>query len=654
MNFGWHLGALDLVGGVFAVPALHERLESALTVRRALAELGPDAVAVEVPSSLQRAFLRAVDRLPAISVLLYETARGATIYLPIQPADPAVEAARWARERGLPVSCIDFDVDGYADHRDPIPDPYAITRVGLPAYFEAVRKAGHPTDPLDARREAAMAFHAKALVAGGASRILVVCGLRHVEGFADALGTEQAAPLTPPARKNVRLVHLHPDSLGDVLGEPPFYVAAYEAARQGLPMPAAPAEPPASGREHGPFRVLSGGRGDDPARVLDAAASAAARAGDRLDRLLLQGSLVGHAAKALEAAAPDERVEPWQRRNLARYAASLARHSGMLVADLFDLVVASRACVSDNFAWELNRLAASYPWQAEAASDLATARIRAEELWDGVRRVRLTRRLRRPKMRRPESVLKRRRRDERFPGEWLTGFEDEAICSYPPEDVIVEAFGGYLRKKGKSVLAEEAARVVPFTTSVLDGIDVRETIRHWAEKKIYVRESGRATGEIGVVVVIFDEDLDPGSERYPYQLTWLGEHGQESDMAFYATAPERAVVGPGICRVTYGGFLLSFPPGRLANVWSDADYRFAECKSEVLLLAALDYSTERVVVHAAPKPPRAIFHQIAARLDRKILHLPLGTLSPATLREIRVMHVLSGHDKRGIAKDYVW
>ena len=143
-----------------------------------------------------------------------------------------------------------------------------------------------------------------------------------------------------------------------------------------------------------------------------------------------------------------------------------------------------------------------------------------------------------------------------------------------------------------------------------------------------MRESGRAPGEIGVVVVIFDDDRGRRGERYPYQLTWLGEHGQESDMAFYATAPERAIVGPGICRVTYGGFLLSYPPGRLGDVWSDADYRFAESKPEVLLLAALDYSRERIVVHAAPKPPRAVFHQIAARLDRKILHLPIGTLSP--------------------------
>jgi hypothetical protein len=271
-----------------------------------------------------------------------------------------------------------------------------------------------------------------------------------------------------------------------------------------------------------------------------------------------------------------------------------------------------------------------------------------------VRRVRLTKRLRRDKTRRPEAVLRRRRRDERFPGEWLDAFGEDAICSYPPEDVMVETFGGYLRKKGKAILAEDAARVVPFTTSVLDGIDVRETIRHWTEKQIYVRESGRTRGEIGIVVVIFDEDQDEGGDRFPYQLTWLGEHGQESDMAFYATAPERAVVGPGICRVTYGGFLLSFPPGRLADVWTDADYRFAESKSEVLLLAALDYSRERVVVHAAQKPPRAIFHQIAARLDRKILHVPIGTLSPTTIRKIRVMHVLSGHAKREIAKDYVW
>jgi hypothetical protein len=654
MNAGSEDAFLDLGGGIFVVPVLHERLESAVAVRRALSSLSPEAVAVEVPSTLARVFSRAVDRLPSISVLLYETAAGETIYLPIHPADPAVEAARWARERGLAVACADLDVDGYADHRDPVPDPYALTRIGLSAYCDAVRRTSRPADAQDLRREAAMAFHVRALGDAGAAKILVVLGLRHVTGFAAAIRFEQATPLTPPVRKNVRLVHLHPDSLGEVLGEPPFYVAAYEARRLRLRPPAAPAAPVASGRDYGAFRVLSGGCSDHPRRVLDAAARAAERAGDPLDRMHLQWALVAEASSALQAAAIDESIEPWQRRNLARYCGRLARHSGMLVADLYDLVVASSACVSPNFAFELHRLATSYPWQEEQATDLPTARIRAEELWDGVRRVRLKRRVTRPKTRRPESILRRLRRDERFPGEWLEAFDGEAICSYPKEDVIVEAFGGFLRRKGKAVLAEEGSRVVPFTTSVLDGIDVRETIRHWTEKTIYVRESGRTPGEIGIVVVIFDEDQDQAGERYPYKLTWLGEHGQESDMAFYATPPERAVVGPGICRVSYGGFLLSYPPGRLGDVWNDGDYRVAGTKSEVLLLAALDYSRERVVIHVAPKPPRAAFHQIATRLDRKILHLPIGTLSPATLRKIRVMHVLSGHAKREIAKDYLW
>ena len=126
--------------------------------------------------------------------------------------------------------------------------------------------------------------------------------------------------------------------------------------------------------------------------------------------------------------------------------------------DLFDLLAAARGCVSDNFAWELHRLAVAYPAQAAAATDLPTARIRADEMYDGMRRIRLQRRMRRPKRPDWRSVLKARRRGERWPGEWLEGFDGDAICSYPPEDIMVEDFGRYLRRRGKSVLSEEQAR----------------------------------------------------------------------------------------------------------------------------------------------------------------------------------------------------
>ena len=669
-----------VVDGVHPLPVLHERLEFADCVRRAFDVLEPDAVAVELPSSLESAWLRGVDRLPAISVLLYEDARGQTIFLPVHPADPMVEAARTARERGLPVACADLDVDGHADYRDAIPDSYTAVRLSPAELYRAFRRIPRPADPTDAAREASMAYHARRLRSEGAERVLLLCGMHHLEAVAKALERDQAIPLSRPVRKNVRLMHLHPDSLGEVLHEIPFYIAAYEARRKGLPPPPPPREPVAAGRTYGPFRVLSGGRGDDPDRVVDAVHRAARESGwasweswieseppgpppaDRegtdvpgpLDRLKLQWSLLRESEKALEASAPDERVEAWQRINLARYSRNLALVQARLVVDLFDLLVAARGCVSENFAWETHRLAGSYPHQSEAATDLTTAKIRADELFDGIRRIRLTHRTPRHKRGDWHSLFHRKRLDERWAGEWLEELEGSGICSYPPEDVVVENFGRYLKERGKRILSEERARSVPFTTSVLDGIDVRETIRHLPEKQIWVRELGRIPGGVGSVAMIFDEDDEPGNERFPHAQTWLGEHDQESDMAFYCTEPAQGIAGPGICRVTYGGFLLSYPPRRMLEVWTDPDYRLAERKSEVLLLAALDYSEERVVIYVAHKPPRSIFQQIAGRLARKILYVPIGTLSPSTLRRIRVMHILSGREKRKIARDYVW
>jgi hypothetical protein len=636
-----------VVEGVHVLPVLHESMEFAAVVRQAVGRLRPDVVAVEMPSSLGSAWLRAVDRLPAVSVLLYETDRGGTIYLPVHPGDPMVEAARLAREGGLELSCFDLDVDGYADYRDPVPDPYSVLKLGPSRIYRSFVETDIARDPEDDRREASMAYHARQASAGGTRKVLAVCGMHHAEGLAKQLEREQAAPLTPPRRKNLRLVNLHPESLGEVLPEIPFYIAAYEAAREDRPVAPPRKAIPEQSRTYGPFRVLSGGRGDVHARLADAVARAASASPDRLR---MQWSLLREAEEELTAAAPDEEVASWQRLNLARFGRNLALASGRLIPDLFDLLAAARGCVSDNFAWELHRMAVAYPEQRAVTADLPTARIRADEIYDGTRRIRIRRRIRRPKRPDWRNLLRRRRGEERWPGEWLQGFDGEAICSYPPEDIVVEDFGRYLRRRGRSVLSEEKARSVPFTSSILDGIDVRETIRHWTEKKIFVRELGREPGGVGAVVVIFDED----EEKYPHCQSWLGEHEQESDMAFFCTEPESAVVGPGICRVAYGGFLLSYPPRRMADVWSDADYRMAESKAEVLLLAALDYCTDKIVVHVAAKPPRAIIHRLAERFGLKIVHLPIGTISPTTIRRIRVMHILSGHDKREIARDYIW
>jgi hypothetical protein len=166
-----------------------------------------------------------------------------------------------------------------------------------------------------------------------------------------------------------------------------------------------------------------------------------------------------------------------------------------------------------------------------------------------------------------------------------------------------------------------------------------------------VRQFEKLAGEVGSVVVIFDEDRN---DRYRYLTTWLGENQNESDMAFYSTHPFDHIVGPGIGRAEYGGFLMTLPPRRMFDVWSDSDYEFAETKPERLLLAGLDYSVQRYVVYVAARPPRSIFRSIAARLGRSILYVPIGQLSPTKLKKIRVVHVLDSYDRRKDAKEYLW
>jgi hypothetical protein len=56
----------------------------------------------------------------------------------------------------------------------------------------------------------------------------------------------------------------------------------------------------------------------------------------------------------------------------------------------------------------------------------------------------------------------------------------------------------------------------------------------------------------------------------------------------------------------------------------------------------------------AAKPPRSLFRSIANQLRRQILYIPIGQLSPARVKRLRVVHVLDGYDRRDIAKDYIW
>jgi len=320
---------------------------------------------------------------------------------------------------------------------------------------------------------------------------------------------------------------------------------------------------------------------------------------------------------------------------------------GMLLPDFYELLISGRGCMSSHFCYRMWEIGTVYPAQA-GASELEIIELRAADIFPLVNKVRMN-----PLAPlKPRAALPRflKRKEKQRIAKNDLQFHPFSICSHQPEDLAIENYGLYLRSKGKSMLSEERKRVLPFETSLLDGIDLRETIRNWHTGNIYVQQKMTVKGEVDSLVVIFDEDIS----KYPYTMTWLGEHHQESDMAFYATNPEERTVAVGIRKSLYGGFLMTMPPGRLFDVFHDPAYRVAENHAERLLLAGLDYGLERFVIYAAPKPPRPFFQVIAGRYGKRILYIPLAQLSPVMLQKIRTFHILSDKSVREYAKDYIW
>src|SRR5579872_1078306 len=593
-------------GNLTYFPVVPGRVEFSIALRRAILRDRPRIVAVELPGSFEDTYLQALARLPEMSVIVYPDAhddeRG--IYVPIEPSDPFCEAVRTGLEGDAEVIFIEPDSGDQPHLPDIYPDPYSVRFIGIDKYVEAYRV--HPQERNDEIAAHAGGMAWKLQGADPLAQVFVVVSLNLLDPLLDAM----EAPQDPPRHVSpaeIRLLNPHPDCLAEITVEYPYLQARYEQYRVEM----------------------------HPEELID--------------RPKVQFHLLREAEKDYNKNT-GEKIEYWQRRMLARFTRNLASINGDLIAGVFDLTVAARSVVDDNYAYEVWQIANRYPAQKPASNLLETVNLSGEEVWLNTKKLRLRRRLPRPKQRLVPHTLKQRKK-EKFEGEWAQKTDGNAICSYPPEDLVIEDYGRFLKRKAKSMLSEERSRTEPFTTSILDGIDLRETIRDWHQNQIYVRQLDRIAGEVGAAVVIFDEDRD---ERYRYLTTWLGEHQNESDMAFYSTFPFEHLVGPGIGRAEYGGLLMTLPPRRLVDVWSDPDYDFAQNKPERLLLAALDYSQQRYVVYVAARPPRSIFRSIAAHLNRRIVYVPIGALNPAKLKKIRVVHVLDSYERRAEAKEYIW
>ncbi len=593
------------------VPIIHNRVEFAAEVRRQFHEFRPDCIAVEYPATLRKQILEAAARLPFLSVVYYPEEDGGLIYLLVEPTDGQVEAIRLAREAGVPIHFVDRDTEGYPLDRSPMPDPYAVRRIGHFLYCQAYLRQyrDESRSGQDDLRERTMAYNLRRLDRE-AGRVLFVGGLFHMPGLLDHLERPQTEVIGKRRRQGVGLAHLHAESSREIMTEMPFLAAKYEEYRAGR----SPREP---------------------------------------DRIEVNAELL-RLARGDYWKNSREELNRTQVRVLNKFARNYALVTGGLVPDFYQLVIAARSAADDNFAYEVWEKGSEYPWQTENPG-LPVLRLQGEDLFLDERRIRFHRRLKSFRRRLVPVPVRRRPREE-VPGEWEREFSGMNICSYPPEDVVVEGYGEYLKRRALEIKTEENSQVVPFTASMLDGLDVRRTIRDWPlGRKLYVKDERPLKGRVGSVVVIFDPDYpdEEGKESFPWLVTWLGEHSQESDMAFYSTPAGEVMEGPGISRCQYGGFMLTYPPLRVYDIWKDPFFSSARSKPERLLMAALDYSLEKNVVYVSADPPSGWCRSLAAKLGKRIIYLPIGVFSPVTIKRIRNFHVLDGHHVRRYAGSYL-
>ncbi|MDF2577202.1 MAG: hypothetical protein K0S74_686 [Chlamydiales bacterium] len=599
---------------IHILPILHHTMEFAAEVEIAIRTLKPDCIAVELPQELSKLCIEAAARLPDISVIVQNKNSLHPIYYLCEPCDPAFAALRYAVETpSITPYCIDLYFEDYPNIVEHFPDPFAINSIGAKAYYENYEKyANQAKHDLDILRELHMARCLKELSLRH-DKVLLITGMSHAQSIFEKFNLPKFPVFNSDSIQESILCTLTDKSCREGLPEYGWLCLQYEFWRE----------------------QLNSGSSVIPS----------------LNRQELILNLYKEASKEYIKQTGNN-FEHYHLSNTMKFARNYALVTQRLLPDLYQQLTAARGCVDHNYAYATWYLATDYPLRKNI-DQLPELDLSVEELWGYSKKISFQLKQRSRK----DTPFKIRTKDKKgtikYPPSPFFG-----MCSYPPEDIVIEKFADYLKKKGVQIVGDEQVRIEPFSTSIEDGIDTRETIRHWTEKKLYVRVKGKAPSGTGSIVVIFDEDISgeklQQKEKYPWCMTWIGEHNQESDMALYATHPRNNVVGPGISRCEYGGFMMSYPPQRMQDIWHDPDYSQCHTKAEVLLMAAIDYAIQPVVAYIAKKPPRSLFRSFAARYGKKLVFIPLSQLSPIILNKLRVFHVLDGHAKRDIADEYIY
>ena len=288
---------------IFIIPVLHYKMEMAALVRLAFEEIQPDCVAVELAETMQLQLLHAASRLPDISIVRTQK----PLYYLCEPCDAAFEGLRSALEAEIPGYCIDLDVDNYPGIAEPVPDPYAVAKIGHETYYNLYKKHARPATALDKDRELYMAKRLKEL-SFSHERILAVVGMAHAQNILEAYEKGSFPDLKASDPGPVELCTLTEKSSQQVMAENAWITSNYEETRL------TPDFPP--DRQH-----------------------------------LLLDLYKNASYNYMENTGND--FPGYHLRNTMKFVRNYALGTGHLMPDTFQTVTAAKGCVDHNYAYEV-------------------------------------------------------------------------------------------------------------------------------------------------------------------------------------------------------------------------------------------------------------------------------------------------------------
>jgi hypothetical protein len=614
---------------ITALPIIHGSGDFALQVRRVMLDHHFDCLAVPLPPSFQAGVEQAVSSLPTPAIVVQPDApRFSTAwspqsdvavedesddertfsYVPIDPCQGVIAALRIALGERLPRKFIDLETARFLPYSAVLPDPYALKKVPLERFAAAILPHLGPLPPGQPQDRVAHIAHRLRQLERRYQSILFVCSILDWPWIREAYVEGRRPRAEDDAVAEPESYPVDPRTLIFLFGELPFITGLYEQARADL-------------------------EDDENLSV------------DGVKELLL----AARTSYLAEFKGRARKITPHLLAQCLKYIRNLSLLERRMTPDLYSIVIAAKQVFGDQYAIHVAETAREYPYAPDAESEPAKLGIGQGQLPDG-QIVGLVSRLPGPPLVWRSCDLQRRpRRDEIE--RWRMQWNPFSQCSWPPEDERIEDFRTHVFDRAKAVMGADLARSEKFTTSVMDGIDIRETLRHWYDGDIYVKVLPPTRGNLDCVVMLFDSPADP--RDYPWRTTWYAEHDQESTLAFFATDYRQEAVGPGICVATYGGALFQFPPVAFPEVWTDPHLDFTETLEERLLAAACLHSRSRHIALLSALPPGAGWRRLAQRFGKKCVHLPLSQFSDSTIQQLRLVHVLNGKEVRSYAAHFI-